>query len=536
MDAFASLLDIFFLAMLLYIVHIYTDPLHTTSKFFSGEFFKNHPVLPIVIFFLLFSIKNYFALLVTKKEFQFVFSVASRLSEKNIRNYFSGSYFNYVNNDSSIHIRKIGQQPIEFGHYILGSFQQIISQIILIAITVGVILFFNSSLFLLLFLMLVPPIIFTALLIKRKTNYLRKTAKTINEKNLQNLQEAISGYIESNVYQRNDFFSKRYAASQEKFNDFVARQHTMLNLPSRLIEVFAVFGLLSLILINTFSSGANTIQLITIGAFMAAAYKIIPGSVKILNCLGLMRTYDFLTEILKKNNLWGASVKQQQQTIHSIEFKDVSFSYKGEAVLKNFSMTLKPGDFVGISGRSGKGKTTIANLLLGFIDPERGNILINDQSTSSLQRQEYWNKISYIKQQPFFIHDTILKNIILDDTEYNKIQLEKSLEIAGLADLVSQHSEGIYTIISENGKNISGGQRKRMMIARAIYKNADLFILDEPFSELDQSSENCLLNYFKSLAGKGKIVLFISHNKESLSHCNKTISLDERSTANTYSN
>ena len=94
-------------------------------------------------------------------------------------------------------------------------------------------------------------------------------------------------------------------------------------------------------------------------------------------------------------------------------------------------------------------------------------------------------------------------------------------------EMVNQFPEGLNKIITENGKNISGGQQQRVAIARALYKNADLILLDEPFNELDEASETVLLEHFRALAKQGKMVIMITHDKESLGYCNKTISLDE---------
>jgi ABC-type bacteriocin/lantibiotic exporter with double-glycine peptidase domain len=97
-----------------------------------------------------------------------------------------------------------------------------------------------------------------------------------------------------------------------------------------------------------------------------------------------------------------------------------------------------------------------------------------------------------------------------------------------LNELISTFSEGLQKVITENGKNISGGQQQRIALARAVYKNADLILLDEPFNELDEASEILMLEYFQQLAQQGKIVVIITHDKQSLSYCNKIISLDEQ--------
>ena len=106
-------------------------------------------------------------------------------------------------------------------------------------------------------------------------------------------------------------------------------------------------------------------------------------------------------------------------------------------------------------------------------------------------------------------------------------RLEAAIAEAGLTELIGSSPEKSDKLIAENGKNISGGQRQRIAIARALYKDADMIILDEPFNELDEASEGRLLAHFKRLSEKGKIVILITHRQQSLSFCNKTLSLDE---------
>jgi ABC-type bacteriocin/lantibiotic exporter with double-glycine peptidase domain len=296
-------------------------------------------------------------------------------------------------------------------------------------------------------------------------------------------------------------------------------------MPSRLIEVFAIFGLLILVLINTYTIHSSTIQLITIGAFMAAAYKIIPGIVKILNSIGQIKAYEFTVHDLLQNKFSPPARIETNETITSIDFNNVSFSFREKKVMNNFSLSIKQGEFIGLTGLSGKGKTTIINLLLGFMNPDSGNILINKTCTTPAMRQQFWNKIAYIKQQPFFIHDSIYKNISLQET-HDPQRINELMGITGLHHL-HQRDDGMDTLIAENGKNISGGQRQRLIMARALYKEADLVILDEPFNELDWETEKQFLQHFSKLTASGKIVILISHHQKSLSLCSKIITLDE---------
>ena len=178
-----------------------------------------------------------------------------------------------------------------------------------------------------------------------------------------------------------------------------------------------------------------------------------------------------------------------------------------------------------ISGKSGIGKTTLLNLLLGFLEPSAGEIFINGSPVSSDQLRQYWPQIAYVRQEPFFIHDTILRNITLEESGAASEQLTQALSFSGLNDMLNEFPEGAEKIITENGKNISGGQKQRITLARAIYKNANLLLLDEPFNELDEASAISVLQRLSALAREGKMIVLITHDQKSLSFCNKILSL-----------
>ncbi|MDN5289493.1 MAG: hypothetical protein JWR38_5767 [Mucilaginibacter sp.] len=527
-DLLISVLDITFLGLLLLVVGFYTGNKTISSGFFllpSGWFNKSS-ILLITLFLILFSLKNWFGYLILRFQHNFFYGVASRLSKKNIIHYLKDDYIGFVNVDSSIHIRQISQQPIEFSHYILTNVQQVISQSILILFTVCAILVYQPVLFLLLLLLLVPPVIILAYFIRRRSKQIRVHTKLASEKNIQHLQESLAGYVEGNIYDKTDFLTNRYYNYQLQLNNNLASQQTLQALPSRLVEVFAIFGFFILVIINKWSAHGPVIDLLTIGVFMAAAYKIIPGVIKILNSTGQIKTYEFtLTDLLNVNEPLTTSNNVPGSSISTIRFDNISFSYKDHQVLKNIDLLINKGDFVGISAVSGRGKTTLINLFLGFLEADAGNILINDQPTDTITRRQYWKNIAYVKQQSYFIHDTILKNITLSDEVCDHEKLAGAIDICGLNTLLSGNADGLNKVIRENGKNLSGGQRQRIMLARALYHDFDVLILDEPFGEMDQQAEEVILLQLKQLTASGKIILFITHNNASLNYCNKLITL-----------
>ena len=528
LDVLTSALDIAFLALTILVVNFYIkNSALPYIAFLPRSLADQNSILLIAVFFILFGIKNWVAYLITAARYKFIYGVASRLSDEGIRKYLKDDYIQFVNTDSSVHIRKISQQPIEFSHYILTNLQQIISQSVLVLFTICAILLYHATLFLLLFVMLIPAVIFLGWILKRQLKQVREHIKKTNADTLKNLNEALSGYIESNIYDKDDFFAERYHRQQQMMNQYICTQQTLQSLPSRLIEVFAILGFLILIVINKWAAHTPSVDLLTIGVFIAAAYKIIPGMVKILNSAGQMKTYEFTFKDLLADNTKTIATTKPADTIQSVTLEKICFKYKDHPILNGISLEIKPGDLVGISANSGRGKTTLMHILLGFIEQEDGIISINKKIRTANDRKDYRNRISYIKQQPFFIHDTVWRNITLQEAGYDEQKLKEVASFCRLDTLLDQYPEGINLMITENGKNLSGGQRQRVMLARALYQDFDLLIMDEPFGELDQLSENSILARLQSLAKQGKMIILITHNKTSLTFCNKIISLDD---------
>jgi len=524
-----SLLDIFSLALLLFIINFYTQNSNYAIPFLPQWLLNKHSVALILCFLLFFLLKNIAAHFVYSRQYNYVYNVASRISGANLLNYLEGNYADHVHIDSAVHIRSISQQPVEFAHYILSGVQQIITEIALILFATVTLLAYNAKLFLSVITLLLPVTILTWFYTRRKIQAKRSNVKQQNANTLQYLKEALAGFVESNIYDKNMFFTKRYAKSQQGLNTDLAGLQIIQGLPPRLLEVFAVFGLFVLIIANKISGTEHLADFIAVGAFMAAAYKVIPGLVRIINLSGQIKAYKFtIHDLLKEKRGSVRAVKEENiPFIHSISFDNIFFSHQDHKIFSNFNLRVNSGEFVGISGPSGRGKTTIIHLLLGLVKEDKGSIYINAEENDIFSRKKYWKKIAYVKQQNFLIHDTIEKNITLDEGPYDPGKLKEVVELAGLDNFVAMFPEKLKKVITENGKNISGGQRQRIAIARALFKDADVIILDEPFSELDNASELLLLQHFKALSESGKMIILITHQQKSLSFCDKIIYLDD---------
>ncbi|WDF53803.1 ATP-binding cassette domain-containing protein [Mucilaginibacter sp. KACC 22063] len=519
-DLAISILDIAFLVLILWVIN-FSAAKAPSSYVVYYKFYRSHFALVCIFIAAGFTLKNLLGYSFNSASIHFNYKVASRLSATSLDDYLRSGYLSHVNTDSSVHIHKISQQPIEFAQYVLTGLQQIFTQCFLILFAVSGIIIYNPRLFCLMLLFLSLPIIIISWILKKRVASLRTGIRRSNEKTLQHLKEALSAYIETHIYKAKAFFSNRYTSYQNKLNGNLSSLQAVQLFPSRIFEIFAIAGVF---VILAFNSRGNNI--ITIGVFVTAAYKIIPGLVKIITSTAQIKAYEHTIDHLPEPDSKNVDQQFTAKKIDNINFSNISFAYTDKVQLKNLSFELQAGDFAALTGASGKGKTTIINLLQGFLERQSGSISFNGQVVNAKDIAAYHSCMAYVRQQTLIIHDSILKNITLSDAQPDQERLDLALAISGLAPVVAKYPDGLNHLITENGANISGGQRQRLMLARALYKNFDLLILDEPFSELDTESEAYILHQLQQLANNGKIILMITHHLQTLHYCNKVINLE----------
>lgn len=192
----------------------------------------------------------------------------------------------------------------------------------------------------------------------------------------------------------------------------------------------------------------------------------------------------------------------------SIEFKDVSFSYEQNEVLKDVNFTIRKGEKYLVVGPSGGGKSTLLKLLRKYFIPTQGDILIDGENLKYVRKESYFNNISNVEQQVFLFEDTLRNNITLYK-DYSEAEIFEAIERAGLNDFVKGLPQGLDTIILDNGKNISGGEKSRVAIARGLLGKTDIIFLDEAFASLDPSVAKEIENTLLKL--EGITVVNVSH-------------------------
>lgn len=210
----------------------------------------------------------------------------------------------------------------------------------------------------------------------------------------------------------------------------------------------------------------------------------------------------------------------------NIVFENISFAYKGGIpVFENFSMSINPGERIGIVGHSGAGKSTITKLLLRFTDVTAGAILIDGQDIRNITQNDLRSAIAYVPQESILFHRTIRENIAYSRPSATDAEIETVAEKAHSHEFIAKLPQGYHTLVGERGVKLSGGERQRIAIARAMLKNAPILVLDEATSSLDSVSEGYIQDAFTELM-KGKTTLVIAHRLSTIQKMDRIVVLE----------
>ena len=188
----------------------------------------------------------------------------------------------------------------------------------------------------------------------------------------------------------------------------------------------------------------------------------------------------------------------------------LTFAYDKRTIFEDLSLTIPAGYFTSIVGPSGVGKTTVVDLAIGLIRPQRGEVLLDDQPLSQIDLRAWRKMIGYVPQETLLLHDSVYRNVTLGDPDLQDQDVEYALRAAGAWAFVQDLPEGAHSSVGEHGSRLSGGQRQRIAIARALAQRPKLLILDEATSALDSETEAAICQTLRDLRG-GMTILAISH-------------------------
>ncbi len=235
-----------------------------------------------------------------------------------------------------------------------------------------------------------------------------------------------------------------------------------------------------------------------------------------------------VSEIMISDRIEDNSNKIWLKYVHgTVEFKNVSYKYPGsnKEVIKNLSFDVEPGDCVAFVGASGSGKSTVMNMIIGFLRATEGEVLIDGKPIEALNLQQYRHFLSVVPQNCILFPGTIRDNIVYGLDNYSEEELQKVIKLSNIDEFINKLPDGINTVVEEHGGNLSGGQKQRISIARAFMRDPKIIIFDEATSALDNISERHIQEAMSELI-KGRTTFIVAHRLSTIRDANKIIVME----------
>ncbi len=536
---FISLLEIAGIISIYPFISIVTDErvLFDNPKYFSIYRFFNEPEIDkviiytactLVIFFFARTILS-FCLLYYKNTVLLGFygDIFNRL----YKYYLHLDYESYQRGDASSMTKNITAETLHVNDY-MSSLVIIFSEGLIALFIFALTLYASPLVALILFAVFA---IKSTLAISKISSYMLKLGDArviVQDKMFSLVQSTIKNLKVIKVFAVIDSFGAQMVSNVNNFVSIAVKSRTLGELAKYILEFI---GFIMIILIFTYGYFYSTSeQFLPLMTMLAAAfYRLLPSVNRIIaafNSLsysqgGLNLIKDLLLKETSNISIDKYSSIDSIKSIDRISFNNVSYSINGTRIIDSLSFEIDKGDKVAIIGKSGAGKTTLIDMILGLKECVSGEIKINDKIIFSSINMNEWRKlIGYVSQEHLILSSTIKENIVFERsylTERKGQHLESALAKSAINDEIFRN-EGVDYHVGESGLKLSGGQRQRLLIARALYSNPDLLILDEPFSSLDSAIEKQIS---EKILSEENTVILITHNHELLKLCNKTIKL-----------
>ena len=351
------------------------------------------------------------------------------------------------------------------------------------------------------------------------------------------VNQGLGAIKETKVMRKEKYFLEEFSRTYQQYGE-ANRKYLFINqLPRMIIETMVVSGLLVMIVAKLAMRSTPEEIVPLLGVLALAAFRLMPSANRIVNLFNTIKFqqplfYELYPELMdikerqeSKKKSYYLSAQPKLKFEKSIQVNKLRFAYPEgrEDVLRDVSFSIGKGDFAGIIGPSGAGKTTFVDILLGLLKPSDGNIKVDGQNIFDNIRSWQAN-LAYVPQSIYLIDGSVKENIALGVAPENidNTRIEKSLHMAELYDFVLDLPEGMETRVGERGVKLSGGQRQRIGIARALYQQPEVLILDEATSALDNDTEKSITDTILKLKGQITIIA-IAHRLSTLAECDYKI-------------
>ncbi len=543
---FGSLLDLLGLSIIGPFVMFLTNPEILTNKYEANFLFihidkylekSNFMIVVGSLFIIIFILRTFITILIKYLILKFTLKLRVNIQYKLLQSYLDLPYISYTSKNSSYYIETITNLVANFTTTI-SSIISILSEIILISFIWIFLLTQNFKATLVVTVIIIFLILIYDFLFKKKLKNYGQFTSEGSKKLLQSMVELINGFKEIKILGADNFFKQKVKFGANKIAENLLKSGVISVSPRYFFELLLIIFFVAYSFIFSLTNSSTVDLLPQLSIFGLAALRILPAANQFTNNFLKIRFGRYASARLYENiklisNKHVDFIKTNSETNNKIykfeqlKLVDLNFKYptRDKMVIKKFNLTVNKGDFIGIKGTTGSGKTTLIDLITGLLEPNSGKVLINNHPIKT--HLDVWrNQLAYIPQQIIMIDDTIQANIALGK-ENHEVDHEKLLEVtrkAKLSEFIEELPNKLNTIIGDRGIQISGGQRQRIALARAFYYNREILILDESTNSLDKKTEIEILEQIKLLKGN-KTIIIISHDENCFKYCDKVFEI-----------
>ena len=485
-----------------------------------------------IIIIIIYVIKNLYLMFSSYIQAWYSTAVQRDLSLKMADTYLRSSYLFHVNVNSSILIRTVNQDVVGVFAMCFFLFRMIAELFTCAAISIYIIVL-DPILAVSLVGILGLCMLFLFKGMKKIVKLIGVISQECEGQMLQYLSQAFNGIKEIMVMNRQKYFLESFEGACSE-NARAAKKSNFLNvIPMYVYEVVCIGGLIAIVVLRLHMVDDTADYITKLAGVAMAAFRLFPSVGRMttnVNAITYNRPrldaiYDMLRQIEddKDNHLRdeGSDKGKSLSFNDALKINNISFKYPTghDNVLDGLSLTIKKGESVALIGPSGAGKTTLADVILGLLPPDKGNIEIDGEDVYS--NLLVWSKlVGYVPQSVYLTDDTIRANVAFgirkEDIDEEKVW--HAVREAQLEDFVKGLENGLDSMVGESGVRISGGQRQRIAIARALYENPEILVLDEATSALDTETETAVMEAIDSLHGS-KTMIIVAHRLSTIRNC-----------------
>lgn len=529
----AALLPILYLILDTQSIHSnhYLQAIYERLGFESDTSFVVGVASAMVLFIVIKCAVNLF---LYRFERDYTYSLYRYLSRNLYIDYFNRGLSFIKSSNSAVLSRNVNVVCYTFVAGVLRPLAVICSEVALFVMIFVTILVYSPLAAALTIAIFVPSVWLYFSLVRKRVNEYGKSENEAHRRKFRDVVETYRGYADIEI---NNAFPRMLYAFEQNVDTIVevgAKNATVSNLPHIFTEVGLAVGMALLVSLSVGFQSSD--MKILFGVFAVAALRLMPSIRAIMGAWTSLRYNRYTIDIIRDAGLDNPSAIEDTSAERfdfkqKITISDLSFRFEDSDsdTIHNLSFEIGKGEKIGINGRSGAGKTTLFNLLLGLYRPTNGVIYIDGEPLSAQNRRKWQNTIGYVSQSVFLTDSTLLANIALgcEEKDIDMARVERAIDMASLREFVNALPKGVESRIGECGALLSGGQRQRIGIARALYKQADILFFDEATSALDSETEQSINESIRSLseADKELTIVIIAHRESSLSYCDRVITL-----------